>query len=112
MLVKNKPPKDWSIKDLADIIWVVNTKDDGVIPKRQPELWGLYLKYHCHLEDLIIYERIFDSSLADTPQDTPNPDVQDNIHQPDITCDDVPIQEKIEYPEQAVIEDNLHLQLV
>ena len=55
---------------------------------------------------MIIYERIFDPALADTPQDMLNPDVKDNVRQPDIPCDDVTIHEKIKDPEQAGIEDN------
>ena len=112
VLVKNKPPKDWSIKDLTDIVRVVKTKDNGAMPKKRPELWALYLKCRCRSDDLIIYERIFDPTLADTPQDMPNPDVQENVRQPDIPCDDVPAHEKIVDPEQAVLEDNLQLQLV
>ena len=83
------------------------------MPKKRPELWALYLKCHRRSEDLIIYERLFDpalAALADIPeqQDMPNT-IQDNVRQPDNTCDNVPVYEPVEDPEQAVLLDKFQV---
>lgn len=56
VLVKNKYPSDWNIKDLIDTCQVVKTKNDGAMPKKRPELWAIYLKCRCRSEDLMVYE--------------------------------------------------------
>ena len=71
VLVKNKAPCDWNIKDLTDLCQVVKTKDDGAMPKKRPELWELYLKCRSRSADLMIYEQLFQTAPAmvvDTPE--------------------------------------------
>lgn len=41
------------------------------------------------------------------PQDIPNPDIDDNVRQPDIPCVDVPVNGQIADQEQADLEDHL-----
>ena len=96
VLVKNKPPSDWSIKNLTDITRVLKTKDDGAMTKKRPELWEMYLKCRSHSVDLMIYEQLFQTVPAvvvDTPEQltvcqpapplAPAVDVDTPAHQPD-----------------------------
>ena len=95
VLVKNKPPSDWNIKDLTDIIRVIKIKDGGAMPKKRPALWELYLKIRSRSEDLMIYEGLFQTApavvvdIAEQPAPLVAPDVvvdtpdQYTVRQPD-----------------------------
>ena len=67
VLVKNKPPCDWTISDLTTILRVIKTKEDGAMPKKKPELWHLYQSLKHRSNDLIIYESMFDGTSASFP---------------------------------------------
>jgi len=84
VLVKNKPPLDWTISELNNILRVIKQKDNGPMPKKKPELWQFYQRLKHQSEDLLTYEAVFCGTTDVTNMDVIHEPVPHNNDQTDV----------------------------